>query len=334
MDLSTTYLGLKLRSPLVASASPYAKELDNIKKLAESGASAIVLNSLYEEEIRLEQEALLHHMEFGTESYAEALSYFPEPEVFYAKTDDYLKHLFKAQDSVDVPIIASLNGSTLGGWTSFAQKMQEAGASAIELNIYNIPTDIKQSGAEVEQMYVDIVKSVKSSIKIPVAVKLSPYFSNMANMAKQIVDAGADGLVLFNRFYQPDIDLETLEIVPNIILSSEYDLRLPLRWIAILYGRIKTDFAATSGIHSEEDAVKVLLAGANVACMTSAVLKRGIEHFHTVENGLIRWMESNEYESVEQMRGSVSQLHSENPSAFERAQYMRGLRTYTLAAHQ
>lgn len=330
MDLSTTYLGLKLRSPLVASASPYAKELDTLKQMADSGASAIVLNSLYEEEIRLEREALMHHLEHGTDSYAEALSYFPEPETFYAKTDTYLKHLFKAQDTVDVPIIASLNGSTLGGWTNFAKKMQEAGASAIELNIYNIPTDINQSGAEVEQMYIDIVKAVKESITIPVAVKLSPYFSNTANMAKRLVEAGADALVLFNRFYQPDIDLETLEPIPNIILSTPFALRLPFQWIGILYGRVKTDFAATSGIHTAEDAIKVLLAGANVACMTSAILKNGTGHFATVENGLKLWMEANDYESIEQMIGSVSQIHSPDPSAFERAQYMRGLRTYSI----
>jgi dihydroorotate dehydrogenase (fumarate) len=334
MDITTTYLGLKLRSPLVASASPYAKELDKVKQMADAGASAIVLNSMYEEEIRLEREALLHHLEFGTEAYAEALSYFPEPEVFYAKTDDYLQHITKTQEAVDIPIIASLNGSSLGGWTSFAKQMQDAGANAIELNIYNIPTDINQSGAEVEQLYIDIIKTVKESISIPIAVKLSPYFSNMANMAKRLTEAGADGLVLFNRFYQPDIDLETLEPTPNIVLSTQFALRLPLRWIAILYGQVKTDFAATSGIHEAEDAIKVLLAGANVACMTSAILKQGVDHFRTVENGLIRWMEAHEYESVEQMRGSVSQIHSPDPSAFERAQYMRGLRTYGAASQK
>lgn len=334
MDISTTYLGLELRSPLVASASPLAKDLDNIKRMADAGASAIVLHSLYEEEIRIEREALMHHLDYGTDSYAEALSYFPEPETFYAKTDDYLKHISEARKVVDVPIIASLNGSSLGGWTDFAKQMQEAGASAIELNIYNIPTDINQSGAEVEQLYIDIVQAVKENVSIPIAVKLSPYFSNMANMAKQLVDAGANGLVLFNRFYQPDIDLEMLEPVPNIILSTPFALRLPLRWIALLYGQVKTDFAATSGIHEAEDVIKVLLAGANVACMTSVILQRGIDHFKTVENGLTLWMESHEYESVEQMCGSVSQIHSPDPSAFERAQYMRGLRNYTLAGRK
>ena len=330
MDLKTTYLGLELKSPLVASASPLMKELDNLKKLEDAGASALVLHSLYEEEIRAERHALMHHLEYGTDSYAEALSYFPEPEVFYAKTDAYLEHIRKARELVDVPVIASLNGSSLGGWTDFAKKMEEAGASALELNIYNVPTDPKQSGADVEQMTVAIVKAVKAAVKIPIAVKLSPYFSNMANMAHRLDVAGADALVLFNRFYQPDIDLETLEHEPNILLSSSYDMRLPLRWIGILYSQIEANLAATSGIHTAEDVIKMLMVGADVTMMTSAALKYGVNIFTIVRDGVVEWLQQHEYESVEQMRGSMSQLYSNDASDFERAQYMRGLKTYIL----
>jgi dihydroorotate dehydrogenase (fumarate) len=329
MDIQTTYLGRKLRSPLVASASPIMEDLDNIKKLEDAGAGAVVLNSLYEEQIKAEREALQHHLDYGTHSFPEALTYFPEPDTFYAKTDDYLNQIRNARAAVDIPVIASLNGASAGGWTSFAQKMEEAGASAIELNIYNIPSDINRPGVDVEKTTVEIVKTVKSSVEIPVAVKLSPYFSNMAHMANQLADVGADALVLFNRFYQPDIDLETLEAEPNILLSTSYDLRLPLRWIGILYGRVETDFAATSGIHTAHDALKMLMVGANVAMMTSALLKYGINYLRTVEADLVAWLEENEYDSVEQLRGSLSQMHSNDPSSFERAQYMRGLKTYT-----
>ncbi len=328
MNLKTTYLGMELKSPLVASASPLMQDLDNIKKFEDVGAAALVLHSLYEEEIRLERQALMHHLEHGTESYAEALSYFPKPQVFYAKTDAYLEHIRKAREVVDIPVIASLNGSSLGGWIDFAQQMQEAGASAIELNTYNVPTDPNQAGSEVEQLTVDIVEAVRDAVSIPIAVKLSPYFSNMANMAKRLDHAGANALVLFNRFYQPDIDLETLEHEPNILLSTSYDMRLPLRWIGILFKQIEADLAATSGIHSAEDVIKMLMVGANVTMMTSAALKYGIDIFQTIEAAVAEWLRVNEYESVEQMRGSMSQLHSSDASAFERAQYMRGLKTY------
>ncbi len=330
MNLQTTYLGMELKSPLVASASPLMQDLDNIKKMEDSRAAALVLNSLYEEEIRQERHALMNHLDYGTESYAEALSYFPEPETFYAKTDAYLEHIRKAREAVDIPVIASLNGSSFGGWISFAQQMEEAGASAIELNIYNVPTDSNQSGSEVEQMTVDIVEAVKEAVSVPIAVKLSPYFSNMANMAKRLDAVGADALVLFNRFYQPDINLETLEHEPNILLSTSYDMRLPLRWVGILYKQIQADLAATSGIHSELDAIKMLMAGATVTMLTSAVLKQGISIFRVIESGMVEWMKEHEYESVEQMRGSMSQLHSADASAFERSQYMRGLKTYIL----
>jgi dihydroorotate dehydrogenase (fumarate) len=328
MNIKSTYLGFELRSPLVASATPLAKELDNIKRMEDAGLSAVVLNSLYEEEIRAEQEALAHHMEYGTDSFAEALSYFPEPEVYYAKTDAYLEHISQCREAVDIPIIASLNGSTLGGWTEFAVKMQEAGASALELNVYSIPTDFDQAGADVEQTVASIVEAVKGAVTIPVALKLSPYYSNMAYTAKMLDEAGADALVLFNRFYQPDIDLETMEPEPNILLSTPQASRLPLRWIGILYDNIKADLAATSGIHYAEDAIKMLLVGANVTMMTSALLKYGIDHTREVEAGMVRWLEENEYESVEQLRGSMSQKHGTDAAAFERAQYMRGLKNY------
>ena len=330
MKLDTSYMGLHLKSPLVASASPLMQDLDNIKRFEEAGASAVVLHSLYEEEIELERQALFNHLDYGTESYAEALSYFPEPETYYAKTDAYLEHLRNARDAVDIPVIGSLNGSSLGGWTNFARRFEESGASAIELNIYNVPTDPYQSGYEVEQLTVDIVKSVKEAVSIPVAVKLSPYFSNMAYMARQLGEVGADALVLFNRFYQPDINLETLEHDPNILLSTSYDIRLPLRWIGILYKQVQADLAATSGIHTAEDIVKMLMVGANVTMMTSAALKFGIGIFSRIQDDLIQWMDEHEYVSVSQMRGSMSQVHSENASELERSQYMRGLKTYVL----
>jgi len=304
------------------------QDLSKIKQMEDAGASAVVLHSLYEEEINQERHALMHHMEYGTDSFAEALSYFPEPEVFYAKTDAYLEHIRKARQAVDIPVIASLNGSSLGGWISFAKKMEEAGASAIELNVYNVPTDPKLVGSTVEQLTIEIVKLVKTAVNIPIAVKLSPYFSNMANMAQQLDDAGADALVLFNRFYQPDIDLETLEHEPNILLSTSYDMRLPLRWIGILYKQIKANLAATSGIHTAEDVIKMLMVGADVTMMTSAILKGGTGVFRQVEADMVAWLTENEYESVAQLRGSMSQIYSADASAFERAQYMRGLKTY------
>jgi len=327
VDLSTTYLGLKLRTPLVASASPMWENLDNIKRAADAGASALVLHSLFEEQITREQHELHHHTTFGTDSFAEALSFFPEPDYFHVGPDGYLNHIRKAKDAVNIPIIASLNGATSGGWTSFAKQMADAGADALELNIYYIPTDMNTDAAAIEQGYVDILKSVKGAVNIPVAVKLSPFFSNFANMAKKLVDAGADGLVMFNRFYQPDIDLEELEVKPNVILSSAQALRLPLRWIAILYGRLNVNFAATSGIHTHEDAIKALLVGANVTMMTSAVLRNGVDHFSKVERGLLDWLTEREYESVEQMRGSLSQINCPDESAYERAQYARAVST-------
>lgn len=328
MNLETTYLGLKLRSPLVCSASPLTEDVENLRRMEKAGAGAIVLSSLFEEQIKEERQRLHENLIQGTESFAEALTYFPEPESYHKGTDDYLDRIRKAKRAVDIPVIASLNGDSIGGWTEFAAKMEEAGADALELNVYYIPTDMSLSGAEVEQTYIDILKAVKGEISIPVAVKVSPFFSSTANMLKQMDDAGADALVLFNRFYQPDIDLETLEIIPNVLLSTPAALRLPLRWIAIMYGQLQADLAATSGVHSGSDAIKVIMAGATVAMMTSALLRHGIDHLRVVENNVIEWMQEHDYESVDQMRGSMSQKHSEDPSAFERAQYRRAITTF------
>lgn len=328
MDLSTTYLGMTLRTPLVPSASPLSVEIDDIKRMEDAGAAAVVLYSLFEEQLQLERYALHHHLTHGSESFAEAVTYVPEPPEFHLGPEEYLKHIRRAKEAVDIPIIASLNGSSVGGWTDYALQMQQAGADALELNIYYIPTEMELSSVQVEATYLDILTAVKTAVRIPVALKLSPFFSSLAHMARCFDTAGADALVLFNRFYQPDIDLETLTVGPHILLSTPQDLRLPLRWIAILYGRVKADLAATSGIHQAQDVLKMLMAGARVTMMCSALLKHGIGHLRTVEAGLHAWMEEHEYVSVRQMQGSMSQQHGEDASAFERAQYMRALNTY------
>lgn len=329
MDLTTTYMGLKLKSPLVVgAAAPLTEDLDNIKRIEDAGGSAVVLHSFYEEQLQKERLELHHHLTHGTESFAEALTYFPEPDVFHIGAEEYLNHIRKAKETTDIPIIASLNGYDLGGWVHYSKQMQEAGADAIELTVYEVPTDMNISGAEVEQNYLDILKAVKADVSIPVGIKVSPFFSNMANMAKRLVDEGADALVLFNRFYQPDIDLEELEVTPRVLLSTPQAMRLPMRWIAILYGRIDTDFAATSGIHHGKDVIKMLMVGAKATMMVSTLLRHGIEYIGEVEKELKQWMEENEYESVKQMQGSMSQLHCPNESAFERAQYIRAIQTY------
>ena len=330
MELNTTYLGLQLRSPLVASASPLSERIDNIKRLEDAGAGAVVLYSLFEEQLRQEEQSLYHHLSANTDSHVEATSYFPKPWEFRVNSQGYLEHIRKAKSAVDLPIIASLNGTTPGNWVKFAKEIEQAGADALELNLYSLPTDIETPGAQIEQNDIDIVSAVCAAIQIPVAVKLSPFFSNMANMAKRFDTAGARGLVLFNRFYQPDIDLDTLEVRPNVLLSTPQAMRLPLRWIAILYGHVSLDFAATSGVHSGSDAMKLILAGANVTMMASALLKQGIDYVRTVERELLSWMERYEYESVAQVRGALSQIHCADPSAFERAQYMRALTNYPM----
>jgi len=326
VDLSTTYLGLRLRSPLVASASPLSRDVDGIRRLEDAGASAVVLYSLFEEQLRQEEVDLDYHLAAGTESFAESLTYFPQPSEFHTGPEGYLNHIRKAKKGTSIPIIASLNGSTLGGWTKFAGQIEKAGADAIECNIYYIPTDPKVTADEIEQTYLNILKAVRATVTIPVAVKLSPFFSNMANMAQRLDEAGADALVLFNRFYQPDIDLEELEIRPNVLLSTPQALRLPLTWIGILYGRVKVGLAATGGVHGAEDVIKLLMVGANVTMMCSALLRHGVNHLRHVERELRDWMEEHEYESVAQMQGSMSQVKCPDPGAFERAQYMHAVK--------
>jgi dihydroorotate dehydrogenase (fumarate) len=330
MDLTTNYLGLKLRSPLVVSASPLSEDVDTIRHMADAGASAVVLYSLFEEQLRQDRLELNRNLQQGTESFAEALTYFPEPEEYHLGPEEYLKHIAAAKKATDIPIIASLNGSSVGGWTEFARQIQQAGADALELNIYYIPTDMNLSGEVVEETYINILKAVKANVTIPVAVKLSPFFSNFANMAKRLDEAGADGLVLFNRFYQPDIDLESLEVEPNILLSTPMAMRLPLRWIALLHGRVSASLAATSGIHRATDALKMLMAGADVTMLCSALIRHGIPQIALIERDLVAWLEEHDYESVKQLQGSMSQKNCPDPAAFERAQYMRAISAYRL----
>jgi dihydroorotate dehydrogenase (fumarate) len=326
MDLSAKYLGMQLRTPLVVSASPLSHEIGGVRSLEDAGASAVVLFSLFEEQMHQEGLELEHRLSAGTESFAESLTYFPQSGEFRTGPEGYLNHIRKTKDAVDIPIIASLNGATLGGWTKYATQIEQAGADGIECNIYFIPTSMDISGSEIEKIYIDILREVKASVHIPVAVKLSPFFSNMAHMAKRLDVTGADGLVLFNRFYQPDIDLNELEVKPNVLLSSPQELRLPLTWIGILYGHIRADLAATSGVHGPEDVIKLLLTGADVTMLCSTLLRNGISHLRQIERGLVQWMEDHEYESVHQMQGSMSQIKCPDPGAFERAQYMRAVK--------
>jgi len=326
-NLTTKYLGLNLRTPLVPSASPLSQEIDSIRRMEDAGASAVVLYSLFEEQLRQERLELDHHLTAGTDSFPESLSFFPQSEDFRLGPEGYLKHIRNAKAAVNIPVIASLNGATVGGWSDYAKQIEQAGADALECNIYSIPTDMDVPATEVEQTYIEIVRAVKFAVRIPVTVKLSPFFSSMANMAKQLETAGADGLVLFNRFYQPDIDIDELEIRPNVLLSTPQALRLPLTWIGILHGRIKASLAATSGVHGAEDVIKLLMVGADVTMLCSTLLRNGISHLRYIEQSLVEWMDKHEYESVEQMKGSMSQLRCSDPSAFERAQYMRAVKS-------
>ncbi|HEX7652286.1 MAG TPA: dihydroorotate dehydrogenase-like protein, partial [Verrucomicrobiae bacterium] len=316
----------------VVGASPLSENIENIKRMEDAGASAVVLHSLFEEQLRQDRMELNHYLNLGTESFAEALSYFPETGDYRLGPEEYLRLIWQAKQATKLPIIASLNGSTKGGWTEFATQIQQAGADALELNIYYIPTDPFLTGSEVELNYLEILKEVKAAVKIPVAVKLSPFFSNFGNMAKRLDDAGANGLVLFNRFYQPDIDLETMEVKPNILLSTPMAMRLPLRWTAILYGRVKASLAATSGIHRASDALKMILAGADVTMLCSTLLRHGFPQIALIETDLERWMTEHEYESITQLKGSLSQANCAEPAAFERAQYMKALCGYNSQA--
>lgn len=328
MDLSTTYLGLKLKHPLVPSASPLSQGLDKIRQLEDAGAAAVVMYSLFEEQIEGESHLLDHYLSYGSHSFAEALNYFPEMDSYNVGPDSYLELIRNAKAAVDIPIIASLNGSSTGGWVEYARYMQEAGADALELNLYYIPTDPLISGAGVEQMYLDVIHAVKQEVSIPLAVKVGPYFSSFANMALRLAEAGAAGLVVFNRFYQPDFDLEQLTVTPHLVLSSPFEMRLPLRWVAILHGRVPVDFAITSGVHSYTDVLKGLMAGAKVTMMTSELLRQGVGRISQVVNEMTQWMEEHEYTSVAQMQGSMSQQNVAEPAAFERANYMKVLQSW------
>lgn len=330
MNLSSSYMGLNLHSPLIVGASPLSNNIDNIKKMEDAGASAVVLHSIFEEQFSLEQRELNYHLSMTADVSAEAQSYFPEPDEYRAEPDEYLKLISDAKKSVNIPIIPSLNGTTPGGWTSFAKQFQEAGADAIELNIYYIPTSFEETAEHVEQTYLDILNQVKKVVSIPVSIKLAPYFSNFAHLASKLDKNGADALVLFNRFLQPDIDLENLEVNPDIRLSHSSTNRLALRWIAILKNRIKADLAATGGIHTGEDVLKSLMAGANATMLVSCLLKNGIDHIKQVEKEIVDWMTEHEYESVKQMIGSMSQKNIPDSSAYERAQYMKAIRDYKL----
>ena len=327
MDLSTTYLGLSLKNPLVPSSSPLMRKVDNIKRMEDAGASAVVLHSLFEEEIRQASKTLDHYLNYGAESYWEALSYFPDVELRIGP-DEYLDHIRKVKAAVGIPVIASLNGVSKGGWVNYAKKIQDAGADALELNMYYLAADPTQSSAAVEEMYLDLVREVRASVHIPIAIKMGHQFSAFANMAQQFDQAGANGLVIFNRFYEPDIDLDELEIVPDVKLSTPYDLRIRLRWVAILYGKVKADLALTGGVHTAADVLKAMMAGAKIAMMTSALLEHGTAYVKTVLNNLEHWMQEHEYESIQQMQGSMSYKSVAQPAAFERANYMRVLRSY------
>ena len=328
MDLSTRYLGMTLKNPIVAAASPLTHKLEGIKQLEEAGAAAVVMHSLFEEQIIADSHELDHFLSHTAESHAEAITYFPEAQSYNVGPEGYLELIRRAKESTSIPIIGSLNGVSAGGWTDYARKIEQAGADALELNIYYIPTDPELTGAEVEQMYVDVVADVAKHVTIPVAVKLGPFFSSPANMAKQLAEAGAGGLVLFNRFYQPDIDPENLVVTPHLVLSTSDDLRLPLRWTAILAGRIPADLAISSGVHTHEDVLKAMMAGARVAQMASELLDNGLSRIGEILVAMALWMEEREYESVRQMQGSVSQQNVAEPAAFERANYVKVLQSY------
>jgi dihydroorotate dehydrogenase (fumarate) len=339
-DFTTTYLGLKLNSPLVPSASPLSRSLDNLRRMEEAGAGAVVLYALFEEQINAESNALDQFLTAGADTYPEALSYFPDAPAYRLSPEGYLEYIFKAKAAVSIPIIASLNGVSAGGaavvnkqqrqWIKYVRLMQDAGADALELNLYYVPTDPELRGDDVENIYTDLLFDVRRTVTIPIAMKLSPYFSSLPNMARRLAECGANGLVLFNRFYQPDIDLDTLDVVPHLKLSTPEEhqaLRVPLRWIAMLYGRVPLDLALTTGVHTAEDALKGVLAGAKVVMMASALLMYGISRLSEVRTRMLSWMEAHEYDSITQMCGSVSQKSVAYPAAFERASYIKSVGT-------
>jgi dihydroorotate dehydrogenase (fumarate) len=328
VDLTTAYMGMKLKNPVVPSSSPLSASLDNIKQMEDAGAAAVTLHSLFEEQIEFEAEALSHFLQHGTEQFAEALTYFPQVHEYRREPDDYVEHIRRAKEAVDIPIIASLNGVSPGGWTRYAKRFEDAGADAVELNIYFIPTNFHLMSYDIEDLYVKLLRDVKKHVNIPVAMKLSPYFSAMPHVASMLDAEGANALVLFNRFYQPDIDIEELEVIPNLQLSSPVEMRLPMRWIAILYGNVDCSMALTSGIHTSEDVIKAVMVGADVANLCSVLLKAGIGKIDELLEGVTTWMEEHEYESIEQMKGSMSHKSVAEPAAFERANYMKVLNSY------
>jgi dihydroorotate dehydrogenase (fumarate) len=330
VDLTTTYLGLQLKNPLVASPSPLSEKVENVRRMEEAGIAAVVMYSLFEEQIIHESLELDHFLNRGTESFAEALTYFPNIGRYSLAPDKYIETLQKTRQAVNIPVLGSLNGVSTGGWIEYAKKIQDAGADALELNLYYLPTDLNLTCNQVEDNYLKLVSDIRAAVKIPLAVKLAPFITALPNFGRRLVDAGANGLVLFNRFYQPDLDLENLEVVPHLVLSDSDELRLPLRWIAILYGKLKVDFALTSGVHTAEDALKAIMAGANVAMTTSALLKRGTAAILQILKGMEEWMVAHEYVSLTQMRGSMSQGAVAEPSAFERANYMKVLGSFNV----
>ncbi|MBI4732753.1 MAG: dihydroorotate dehydrogenase-like protein [Chloroflexi bacterium] len=327
-DLNTSYLGLKLKNPLVASASPLSEKVETVQKLEEAGVSAVVMYSLFEEQIIHESLELDHFLFTGTEISPEITSFYPQSGTYTLKPDAYIDSLGKIKRAVNIPVIGSLNGVSTGGWIKYARKIQDAGADALELNLYFLPTDLTLTSSVLEENYTTLVQDVCKSVKIPVAVKLSPFFTALPNLAKRLVEAGAKGLVLFNRFYQPDIDLEALEVVPNLVLSNSHELRLPLRWVAILYGQIKADLALTSGVHTAEDVLKSMMAGASVAMLASALLQKGIRHAAQILADMETWMNEHEYVSIQQMQGNLSQQNVKGTAAFERANYMKVLKSF------
>ena len=327
VDLKTNYLGLELRNPLIASASPLSKKADTVRQLEDAGISAVVMYSLFEEQIQNEARALDHYLTQGSESFAEALSYFPDLDTYNAGPDEYLNLIRELKSSVDIPVIGSLNGISEGGWIEYAKMIAQAGADALELNIYYLPTDPEVTSEQLEKSYIDLVKKVKRSIRLPLAVKLSPYFTALPNFAKHLVEAGADGLVLFNRFYQPDLDVENMVVKPDLNFSNSSHLRLPLRWTAILHDRIKADLAVSSGIHTATDLVKATMAGANAGMIAAALIERGPQYAASILQNFELWLNEHEYASVGSIIGIMSQKSVVHPAAFERANYMKILQS-------
>jgi dihydroorotate dehydrogenase (fumarate) len=328
VDLSTKYLGLELKNPLMISACSMTSKIEWLRQLEQAGAAAAVLPSLFEEQIEHDEMEMIKATEFNSDKNAESITYFPEQSEYHTEPESYLELISDAKKAVSIPIIASLNGTSKGGWVRFARMMQDAGADALELNIYFVAADLDLTSDEVESQYLDLVAAVKKSVAIPVAVKLGPYFTSMGNMARRLTAAGADGLVLFNRFIQPDIDLDELQTSSKLVLSSSYELLLPLRWIAILRGRLSASLAVTGGIHDADGLFKALLAGADVGQVASTVYQEGFDHIGEILNGLKNWMEQKEYASVEQLKGSMSQKNCPDPAAFERGNYMKALVSY------